>query len=130
MSKFKLTPEFLDEVRELAVRWGKTAAERATAASGSNPVMDFRDIEKFAALIASGVTEGTVTTLLDKQAQTLSEQPCPACGTCCPVDYHDRPLTLETGQIVPLHEPICHCPKCRRDFFPPPDLSASGRTRV
>jgi hypothetical protein len=130
MSKFKFSPEFLDQLRELAVRWGKTAAERATAEVGSNLTMDFRDVEQLAALIAAGVTEGTVTTLLDKQAHALGEQPCPACGTCCPVNYLDRPLTLETGQIISMHEPICHCPKCRRDFFPPPDLPASGRTRV
>jgi len=107
MSKFKFSPEFLDQLRELAVRWGKTAAERATAEVGSNPTMDFRDVEQLAALIAAGVTEGTVTTLLDKQAHALGEQPCPACGTCCPVNYLDRPLTLETGQIISMHEPFC-----------------------
>lgn len=127
MSTFAFPPEFLRQVQELAVRWGKTAAERANDEIGTQPHIDFMDIEQFAAFVAAGVTEGTIATLLDKQAQTLTrEHPCPKCQTSCPVNYHDRPLTLETGQIIQLHEPICHCPQCRRDFFPPADLPASG----
>lgn len=130
MSKLKFSPEFLAQLRELAVHWGKCAAERATAEASSHPPMDFLDIEQFATLIAAGVTEGTVTTLLNQQAQTLTEVPCPACRTLCPVPRHDRPLTLATGQVVPIQEPIGHCPQCRRDFFPPADLPAFGRARV
>lgn len=127
MSKFVFSPEFLRQVRELAVRWGENAGERAAQQIGTHPQIDFIDIEQFAAVVAAGVTEGTVATLLDKQAQTLdNEQPCPKCGASCSVQHHDRPITLETGQVIPLHEPICHCPTCRRDFFPPADLPASG----
>jgi hypothetical protein len=68
--------------------------------------------------------------LLDQQAQSLPEQPaCPDCGRPCPVSYEDRTLAVKGGQ-VPLHEPICHCPDCRRDFFPPQALPASGQPRL
>jgi Zn finger protein HypA/HybF involved in hydrogenase expression len=127
VSTFVFPPEFLRQVRELAVRWGKNAGERAVEEIGTNPQMDFIAIEQFAAVVAAGVTEGTVASLLDKQAQTLAnEHPCPKCGTCCQVNFHDRPITLETGQVIQLHEPICHCPTCRGDFFPPTHFSTSG----
>jgi len=126
MSTFAFPPEFLRQVHELALRWGKHAAERVAQEIGTQPQIDFMTIEQFAAFVAAGVTEGTVATLIDKQNQALgNEHPCPECGTSCPVQHHDRPLTLETGQVVPLHEPICHCPKCRRDFFPPADTTAT-----
>jgi len=131
MSSFKTSPEFLRELRELAVRWGKIAAERASDEVGADQQMDFSDMEQLAAVVATGLTEGMITTLLDKEAKTLAnDEPCPKCGTRCRVNYHDRPLTLETGQVFPLHEPICHCPTCSRDFFPPPTLSASGRPQL
>jgi len=131
MSTLKVSPEFLAQLRELAVQWGKTAAQRVSAEAGSAPLITFAAIEEFAALIAAGVTEGSVATLLDKQAQTLTDaHPCPKCQTQCPVKYRDRPLTLETGQLVALHEPICHCPKCKRDFFPPTEFAATRRAQV
>jgi hypothetical protein len=128
MSTIKLSPEFLAQLHELAVSWGKSAAQRTTTELGSDPPIDFMDIERFAALVAAGVTEGTVTALLEQKAKPLTDAPCPACGTSCPVKRADRPLTVASGQVVTLHEPICHCPKCRRDFFPPPDRPAAGRT--
>lgn len=126
MSTIKLTPEFLAQLYELFVSWGKSAALRAARELGSGPPMTFLDIEKFAALVAAGVTEGTVTALLEHQAKPLNHSPCPSCGVSCSVDHRDRPVTLATGQVVTLREPICHCPTCRRDFFPPPDRPASG----
>jgi hypothetical protein len=131
MSKLKLSPEFLREIRELAACWGKTAAARASAELGRDAPLDFQDIERIAAVVAAGMTEGTVTALLNTQAQQLAtEYPCPQCQTRCRVEYRDRPLTLDTGGVVQLHEPICHCPQCRRDFFPPADGVASRRAPV
>jgi hypothetical protein len=94
MSKLKFSPEFLAQVHELAVSWGKRAAQRATAEAGAQAPMTFTEIEQFAARIAAGVTEGTVTTLLEEQAQALDSAPCPACGTPCPVERQDRPPSL------------------------------------
>ncbi len=131
MAKVKLTPQFLQEIRELATRWGKIAGERAAREAGSDPSMDFADMEQFAAVAAAGLIEGSITTLLEQQARALAdERPCPECGTSCPVEYKDRTLIIESGQALPLHEPVCHCPECRRDFFPPADLSAPGQPQL
>jgi hypothetical protein len=127
MSSVKLPPEFLDELRELALRWGKIAAQR-TAERTDSQQMDFADMERVAAVLAEGLTEGTLTELVQQRNDTVtSAQPCPQCGTACPVDYQDRALTTDTGQVLTLHEPVCHCHHCRRDFFPPAECSASGQ---
>jgi hypothetical protein len=52
------------------------------------------------------------------RAERLSEpQPCPSCGQRCPLVHRHRPLETIDGPIE-LPEPVCHCPACRRDFFP------------
>lgn len=53
MSSFKASPEFLRELRGLALRWGKIAAERASDEVGANQRMDFSDMERFAAAVAA-----------------------------------------------------------------------------
>jgi hypothetical protein len=37
-----------------------------------------------------------------------------------------EPRTIQVcGGMIEYAEPICHCPACRRDFFPsPPELAA------
>ena len=48
---------------------------------------------------------------------------CPCCRTDCPVSENPKTRDVQTSDgVVPLDEPICHCPVCNRDFFP----SASG----
>ncbi len=44
---------------------------------------------------------------------------CPCCRTMCPVAETPAPRPLQTTDgVVPLQEPVCHCPVCDRDFFP------------
>jgi hypothetical protein len=130
MSQRKLSPQKLQEIRDLAAQWGKIVARRAFGEAGPGTEIDFQALEQVAAAAAAGLTEGTLGTLLEQQAQTLgTEQPCPDCGHLCPVDYEDRPLAVQGGQLT-LHEPVCHCLDCRRDFFPPTDLLAPGQPRL
>jgi hypothetical protein len=130
MSQRTLSAEKLQEIRELAVQWGRIVARRAFGDAGPGLDIDFSTMEQIASAATAGLTEGTLSTLLDQQAQSLPEAPaCPDCQRPCPVSYEDRTLTAKGGQL-PLREPICHCPDCRRDFFPPADLLASGRTQL
>jgi hypothetical protein len=39
------------------------------------------------------------------------------------VQAQPRPLKVQGGQVQ-HHEPVGHCPDCRRDFFPPTDRPA------
>jgi hypothetical protein len=57
------------------------------------------------------------------------QQPCPDCGRPCAVHRHVRPLRAR-GAELQQNEPLCHCPACRRDFFPPTADPAPGRARL
>lgn len=130
MSQRDLSAAKLKEIHDLAAGWGKIIARRVFGDAGPDKTVDFQAMEKIAAAAASGLIEGTLGTLVEQQAQTLgTEQPCPDCGCLCPVGYEDRPLAVKDGQLA-LHEPVCHCPDCRRDFFPPAAVPALGQPRL
>jgi hypothetical protein len=130
MSQRRLSPERLQEIRDLAAQWGQIVARRSFGEDGPGLSIDLAAMEEVAAAAAAGLTEGTLAVLLERQAQALgAQQPCPGCGRLCPVGREERPLAVEGGRLT-LSEPVCHCPDCRRDFFPPQDLSATGRPRL
>jgi Zn finger protein HypA/HybF involved in hydrogenase expression len=127
MAQPQLTPQKIQEIRNLAAQWGKIIARRAFGDTGPQGPVSFHTLEQLAHAAAQGLTEGTLVTLLEQLAQTLPEQlPCPDCGLLCPVGREKRLLTIAGGQPIPLDEPLCHCPDCRRDFFPPKDYPAAG----
>lgn len=126
MAAPKLTPQELQNLRELATQWGKIVARRAFGDAGPGLDVDLLALEQVAAAAARGLTEGTLAALLKLQAQALPpDQPCPDCGRLCPVGHEPRPLVGHGGTLT-YHEPICHCPACRRDFFPPTARPAPG----
>jgi hypothetical protein len=130
MTRRKLSPQDLQEIRELASRWGQIVARHAFGAAGPGVDVDLDAMEQVASAAAEGLTEGTLGTLLEQQAQLLgTEQPCPGCGRLCPVGRADRPLSVRRGQLT-QSEPIGHCPDCRRDFFPPTAPASPGRSRL
>ena len=127
MVRAPFTPQDLQKIRDLAAQWGKIVARRAFGEQGPGSDVDLAAMEEVALAAAAGLTEGTLTTLLEQQAQTLTEQQaCPGCGCLCPLRRQPRPLDVRGGSLQ-LSEPICHCPDCRRDFFPPTDRSAAGQ---
>ena len=118
MAKSKPSEQQLAEIRALASEWGKIVARRLGPDGAGS--LDFAAMEQVAAAAAAGLTEGTMGVLLNQHAQALgAEHPCPDCSRACEVKHEDRPLTVKGGVQVPLREPVCHCPACRRDFFPP-----------
>ena len=130
MARQPFAPQELDELRQLAAQWGKIVARRAFGDAGPGLDVDFNAMEQIAQAAAAGLTEGTLQTLLDQQAARLGElEPCPDCGRPCAVHRQDRPLRAKGAELHPS-EPICHCPDCRRDFFPPTADPAAGRARV
>jgi hypothetical protein len=131
MSRTRLKPEDLRNIRELATEWGKIVARRAFGPQGPGLDVDFTALEEVALEAARGLTEGTLAVLLEQQANALGgEQPCPDCGRACPVTREPRIVHVQGGQPVQQREPVCHCPACRRDFFPPPARAASGWPRL
>ncbi len=118
MARRDFTPEELHELRRLAQQWGKIVSRRAFGEHGPGLDVDFQTMEQIAQAAAAGLTEGTLYTFLEQQAAALGEQqPCPDCGRLCPLRLHERPLQAQGVQLQ-QREPVCHCPDCRRDFFP------------
>ena len=119
MARRTFTAEQLQEFQRFAAQWGKIIARRAFGDDGPGLDVDLDAMEQLAHAAATGLTEGTLQTLLEQQARALGEQqPCPQCGRPCAVRREQRPLHVEGTQLQ-QSEPVCHCPACRRDFFPP-----------
>jgi hypothetical protein len=113
------------ELRDTAYGWGKVVARRAYGEEGPGLDLDFDSIESLAVDMGQAVIRGTVEEILKTQFKRLGDhQPCPSCQRACPVDKAPRTIQVRGGTIQ-YDEPVCHCPACRRDFFPsPPDLAA------
>ncbi len=78
----------------------------------------FTELEAAGHRLGRAVAQATTERLALTQAERLTgPQPCPACGRLCPLVHRQRPLETIDGPIE-LCEPVCHCPACRRDFFP------------
>jgi hypothetical protein len=127
MARVSFTPQDLQKIRELAAGWGKIVARHAFDEQGPGTAVDLTAMEEVALAAAAGLTEGTLSTLLEQQARCLGpQQACPACGHLCPLRKEPRPLDVRGG-TVQLDEPVGHCPDCRRDFFPPTAPPAAGQ---
>jgi hypothetical protein len=112
----KAQPEDLSHLRDMAYGWGKVASRRAYGEEGPGLDSDFDSIESLAVEIGQAVIRGAIEEALTTQVKLLGEhQPCPACARDCPVTTESRSIQIRGGTIR-YHEPVCHCPACRRDF--------------
>jgi hypothetical protein len=118
MATSKLSDKDLAEIHALAKQWGKIVVRRAFGEKGPGLDVDLDAMEQVAAAAAAGLSQGALEEATHKQAQQLpAEHPCPGCGRLCPSKPQPRPIVVTGGHF--LHsEPACHCPACRRDFFP------------
>jgi len=115
----------LSEIRDMAYGWGKIVTRRAYGEEGPGLDLDFDSIESLAVDMGQAVIRGTIEEILRTQFQRLGDQqPCPECARACAVTKKPRTIQVRGG-TVEYDEPVCHCPACRRDFFPsPPEFAA------
>jgi hypothetical protein len=105
-------------VEPMAEGWGRIVARRIHEDVGADLDLDADDIEQMAATAARAVARGTIEDLLERKASLLgAEQPCPSCQRPCVVHREERSIDFWGGEVA-YAEPKCHCPACRRDFFP------------
>ena len=106
-------------VERIAEGWGRVVARRVHEEVGADLDLDADDIEPMAAAAARAVARGPIADLLEREAALLgAEQPCPTCRRPCAVRRGLRTIDFRGGEVT-YAEPKCHCPACRRDFFPP-----------
>src|SRR5437764_14817706 len=100
MARRAFTAEEIHELRRLAAPWGKIVARRAFGDDGPGLDVDFATMEQIALAAATGLTEGTLQSLLEQQAAALGEQqPCPDCGRPCALRRQERTLHVQGAQL-------------------------------
>jgi hypothetical protein len=130
MGTRKLTADDLARIAEVAKDWGKIVVRRAFGEQGPGLDVDLSQMEQVAQAAARGLTAGALEQATTLQAQRLGDQqPCPVCGRACAVTTEDRPITASGGAFQ-HREPVCHCPTCRRDFFPSASAVEAGHARL
>jgi hypothetical protein len=118
------------ELHDLVYGWGKIVTRRAFGETGPGLDLDFDAIESLAVDMAQTLTRGTIEEILRQQVQLLGgQQPCPQCSRPCPLEKAPRTVAVRGGTID-YEEPKCHCPACRRDFFPSAPQSAARLPRL
>jgi hypothetical protein len=118
MGTRKLTPQDLEAITQLAKGWGKIVSHRAFGQQGPGIDVDLAPMEQVAFAAAQGLLAGALETATSQQAAQLgNSQPCPHCGRVCPLTSDQRTVEVRGGRFE-HREPLCHCPSCRRDFFP------------
>ena len=123
-------PEDRSELRDMAYGWGKVVSRRAYGDDGPGLGIDFDSIESLAVDMGQAVTKGAIEEVLKTQLKLLGDhQPCPDCARDCPVTTAPRTIQGRGGTIA-YDEPVCHCPACRRDFFPPPPQLGARLARL
>ncbi len=118
MSFQRATSPNQDEIRPLAQGWGKIVTRRAFGDDGPGLDLDFDTLEQVAVDAARSLIQGTLEQALHQQSLKLgADRPCPTCERACPVQTAPREVAVR-GATITYDEPVCHCPACRRDFFP------------
>lgn len=121
----KADPEDLSKLSGMAYGWGKIVSRRAFGDEGPGLDIDFESIETLAFDMSRSVLKGTIEETLKTQLKLLGDhQACPECGRDSPLTTKPRTIQVR-GATIEYEEPVCHCPACRRDFFPgTPELAA------
>jgi hypothetical protein len=111
---------------KLAGQLAETFSEEVYGPDGPELDCDIDEIEDIAVLAARAAFDAVIARALLLQNQRLPDQlPCPKCEKQCPVDFEKRTLQGRMGSAE-IQEPVCHCSKCERDFFPAAGSVAVG----
>lgn len=128
MAKAAFTDQELAKLRDLAEQWGKIVCRHAFGEQGPGLDVNLTTMEEVAVTAMRGLVAGTLQTATQQQAQQLgSHQACPDCQQSCLVRLEPRELITRGGPFE-YDEPVCHCTRCRRDFFPFAAGSPTGGT--
>lgn len=119
----------LEEIREIAEGWGKIIAKESFP-EGPGSDVTLADMEEVAMVASRALVRGAVEAMAGSQGERLGKEvACPTCGKMCSLEVAPRRMFVRGGEAV-LREPVGHCSRCRRDFFPAAAVVESGRPRI
>lgn len=114
-SKKAVSPQVAEKLRELATLF----AQEAYGEEGRPPLeTTFAEMEEIghqAGQLLAGVIDQQFTATHGEHF--AESQTCPQCGGSHDASSQERELLTRDGPVM-LSEAACHCPACRRDFFP------------
>jgi hypothetical protein len=130
MSAKKLSEEDLAQIHALAKGWGKIVVREAFGEAGPGLDVDLEMMEEVAVAAVRGLTEGTLGEATRLQADRFGHQEaCPECGTMAERQQESRAIVARTGRFD-HDEPVYHCHRCRRSFFPAAAGPSARRPRL
>ncbi len=107
----------LKEIQEIAAGWGKIIAQEAFP-NGPGMDVSLADMEELAMAASRALVKGTVEAMTGSQGEQFGQEAsCPVCGKMCSLKTVPRSMVVRGGDAT-LNEPVGHCSRCRRDFFP------------
>jgi hypothetical protein len=108
------SPTAIEKIEELAA----LVARERFGPEGVPKDITFSEIEEIGHQVGQMVAAQVDQELVgDHQQHFADKQPCPQCGQLCTNKPCERELGTRDGTMV-LPESVCHCPRCRRSFFP------------
>lgn len=108
------SPAVRQKMQELA----ELISEERFGEEGIPLKFSFSEIEEIGHQVGQLAAGAVDQTLQQQHAEQLAElAPCPGCGSDCRIRRTERSIQTRDGTIE-LHEPVCHCRACERDFFP------------
>ncbi len=110
------------ELRPVIAAAAKNLATHLYGPEGPAWGTSFASIEELAVLISRQLGSELIQRAVRRQADQPAPVALQVCPTCAgPLDElppEPRSLHTDTG-LADWQEPARHCPRCRRDFFPP-----------
>lgn len=111
------------ELNQWAEHIGEMLARQAFGDRGPDLHTSLADMERLLGPLLEQVAAGFLQqSVADQGGRLPDEAPCPTCGVGCAVTAQDQPrrMTTEHGDFS-WQEPVAHCDRCGRSFFPAAD---------
>ena len=112
--------QFTDEAKKKLEECVSAFAACGFGEGGPPKETTFAQIEEFGHEVGRMVARAVDEKLTTQHATHFREPTsCPCCGTSCSAKEtpDERELQTTDGNVL-LHEPVCRCSVCHRDFFP------------
>lgn len=111
---------------KIAREFAESFSEELYGTDGPNLDCDIDEIEAGAVVAAKAAFDSVIARALVLQNRKLPDQlPCPKCQKPCRVQFNERTVQGRLGPAT-IQEPVCHCSKCERAFFPSAGGVAAG----
>ena len=122
-----VSPEVAEKIKELAA----LVARERFGPDGRPPLeTTFSTIEEIGHQVGRHLATEVDAELTERHREHfVAPQPCPQCSRLCAPGRGTHDVTTRDGPTA-VPEVRCHCPACRRDFFPSEGPVATRGPRV